>query len=195
MRQALLFGTWQIFMAPQKISLEFRHRLSELKGKQELDRIQALTKWVPQAKTITRSNTIQSSCVWQHLWRVYVRAILGKAQEPSIPDLNTLSLRKYKKMIDAWGGWNLFQALLSVLNRIVQEYNVSIANVATRYILDKSAVVAGVIIGVRLGIVDHRNNNSQVFNFSLDKSDYDDIDTVCTNNLFDIIGDCGDEYR
>ena len=64
---------------------------------------------------------------------------------------------------------------------------------ATRYILDKSAVVDA-IIGVRSGIVDHINNNSQVFTFSLDKSDYDDIDAVCTksNNLFDIIGDCGD---
>jgi len=82
------------------------------------------------------------------------------------------------------------------LNKIAQKYDVSIANVATRYILDKSAV-AGVIIGVRLGIVDHIKNNTQVFNFSLDKSDYNDIDAVCTksNNLFDIIGDCGDEYR
>ena len=69
----------------------------------------------------------------------------------------------------------------------------SIANVATRYILDKSAV-AGVIIGVRLGIVDHRNNNAHVFNFNLDKSDCDDIDAVCikSNNLFETIGDCGD---
>jgi hypothetical protein len=35
----------------------------------------------------------------------------------------------------------------------------------------------------------------QVFDFSLNKSDYDDIDVVCTksNNLFNIIGDCGDE--
>ena len=69
----------------------------------------------------------------------------------------------------------------------------SIANVATRYILDKSAV-AGVIIGVRLGIADHRN---KVFNFSFDKSNCDDIDAVCikSNNLFQIIGDCGDEYK
>ena len=41
--------------------------------------------------------------------------------------------------------------------------------------INKSAV-AGVIIGVRLGIVDHRNNNAHVFNFNLDKSDCDDID-------------------
>ena len=119
-----------------------------------------------------------------------------KTKEPTISELNTLSLRKYKKMIDAWGGWSLFQELLSTLNRIAQKYNVNIANVATRYILDKPSV-AGVIIGVRLGIVDHINSNMQVFNFSLNKSDYDDIDVVCTksNNLFNIIGDCGDEYR
>ena len=117
-------------------------------------------------------------------------------REPSTAELDTLSLRKYKKVIDAWGGWNLFQELLLSLKRIAQKYNVSIANVATRYILDKSAV-AGVIIGVRLGISDHRNNNTQVFNFKLDKSDNDDIDAVCTksNDLFETIGDCGDEYR
>jgi len=121
---------------------------------------------------------------------------LGRTQEPSIADLDTLSLQKYKKMIDAWGGWKLFQELLSTLNKIAQKHNVSIVNVATRYILDKSAVAA-VIIGVRLGLVNHRNNNLQVFDFSLDKSDYDEIEAVCTksNNLFDIIGDCGDEYR
>jgi aryl-alcohol dehydrogenase-like predicted oxidoreductase len=120
----------------------------------------------------------------------------GRTQPPSPTELDTLSLRKYKKMIDAWGGWNLFQELLSTLKSIAQKYNVSIANVATRYILDKPAV-AGVIIGARLGISDHINNNAQVFNFNLDKSDYDDIEAVCTksNNLFETVGDCGDEYR
>jgi hypothetical protein len=31
----------------------------------------------------------------------------------------------------------------------------------------------------------------------MDKSDYEDIDAVCkkSNDLFEIIGDCGDEYR
>src|ERR687884_483714 len=117
---------------------------------------------------------------------------LGRTQPPSIAELDTLSLRKYKKMIDAWGGWDLFQELLSTLKSIAQKYNVGIANVATRYILDKPAV-AGVIIGARLGISDHINNNAQVFNFGLDKLDYNDIDAVSkkSNNLFEIIGDCG----
>jgi aryl-alcohol dehydrogenase-like predicted oxidoreductase len=73
-------------------------------------------------------------------------------------------------MIDAGGGWNLFQELLSGLEKNAQKYKVNIANVATNYILAKPSV-AGVNIGVRLGIVKHRNNNAQAFNFSLDKSD------------------------
>ena len=120
---------------------------------------------------------------------------LGRT-EPSTAELDTLSLRKYKRMIDAWGGWNLFQDLLLTLKKIAEKHDVSIANVATNYILVKP-VIAGVIIGVRLGIVEHRNDNTQVFNFNLDKSDSDAIDAVCAkaNNLFETIGDCGDEYR
>jgi aryl-alcohol dehydrogenase-like predicted oxidoreductase len=120
---------------------------------------------------------------------------LGKP-EPSAVELDTLSLQKYKKMIDAWGGWDLFQRLLLTLNSIAKKHNVSIANVATNYILAKPTV-AGVIIGVRLGIVDHINDNVNVFNFNLDNLDRDSINAVCekANNLFDIIGDCGQEYR
>jgi aryl-alcohol dehydrogenase-like predicted oxidoreductase len=120
---------------------------------------------------------------------------LGRPQ-PSTAELNTVSLQKYKRMIDAWGGWSLFQELLSTLKGIAQKYKVTIANVAARYILAKAAVAA-VIIGVRLGIVDHIASNSQVFNFKLDNSDCDAIDAVCvkSNNLFEMIGDCGDEYR
>ena len=271
---------------------DFRRKLSALKREEELNKVQALTKWVPQPRIITRSivdESIQRSLrrmgvssldlLQFHWWdynnpyymdalkylsdlrdkgilkhlgltnfdtermqimvdsdiqivsnqvqysiidrRPEVKMIpfcikhkisllaygsicgglmseryLGRTQPPSIADLDTLSLRKYKKIIDAWGGWALFQELLSTLNRIAQKCNVSIANVATRYILDKAAV-AGVIIGARLGISDHISNNALVFNFSLDKSDYNDIEAVCTrsNNLFETIGDCGDEYR
>ena len=55
--------------------------------------------------------------------------------EPSTAELNTASLRKYKQMIDAWGGWDLFQKLLLTLKSIAQKYDVSIVNVATNYIL------------------------------------------------------------
>jgi aryl-alcohol dehydrogenase-like predicted oxidoreductase len=288
------FRTWDladIYGPAEDFIGEFRSRLSTLKGEEELDTIQALTKWVPQPRTITRSivtenikrslRRMRASSLdllqfhwWDYANPYYLDALkylsdlrdeglikhvgltnfdtermqimnelglqiisnqiqysiidrrpevkmvrfclehkisllaygsvcggliseryLGK-KEPSIAELDTLSLRKYKKMIDAWGGWNLFQDLLLILKRIAEKHNVSIANAATSYILNKPAV-AGVILGVRLGIVDHRNDNTRVFNLDLDKSDRDSIDAICVkaNNLFDIIGDCGDEYR
>jgi aryl-alcohol dehydrogenase-like predicted oxidoreductase len=288
------FTTWDladIYGPAEDFIGQFRRKLLAIKGEEELDKIQALTKWVPQPGRITRSIVKESidrslhrmgvsivDLLQFHWWdynnpyymdalkylsdlrdegkikhigltnfdterlqimidsdlqivsnqvqysiidrRPEVKMIpfclennisllcygsicgglmseryLGRMQ-PSTAELNTLSLQKYKKMIDAWGGWSLFQELLSTLKRIAQKHNVTIANVAARYILDKSAV-AGVIIGVRLGIVDHRTSNTQVFNFILDKSDCEAIDAVCakSNNLFEIIGDCGDEYR
>jgi aryl-alcohol dehydrogenase-like predicted oxidoreductase len=120
---------------------------------------------------------------------------IGKP-EPLPYELDTLSLRKYKRMIDSWGGWELFQELLSTLQQIAQKHSVSIANVATRFILDRPEV-AGIIIGVRLGIADHRDDNGRVFNFKMDKDDTNSIEEVCkkSNDLFETIGDCGDEYR
>ena len=116
--------------------------------------------------------------------------------EPTRADLTTASLQKYKNMIDIWGGWKLFQELLEVLNNISQKHNCSIANIAARFILDKPQV-AGVIIGARLGITEHIEDNNKVFSLKLDQDDISLISTVTSksNDLFDTIGDCGDEYR
>ena len=116
--------------------------------------------------------------------------------EPSRSDLSTLSLQKYKNMIDLWGGWQLFQDLLCIMEQIAKKHDVSIANVATRFVLDKPEV-AGVIIGARLGITNHLSDNLRVFSLNLDSDDYDKIRSVTSrsNDLFDAIGDCGDEYR
>ena len=120
---------------------------------------------------------------------------LGQS-EPRGRQLNTASLHKYKQMVDAWGDWELFQALLSTLGEIAQKHGVSIANVAVRAILDRPAV-AGVIIGVRLGVTEHRAANARVFDFALDPEDYAQIDAVLSQSrdLYSQIGDCGDEYR
>ena len=288
------FTTWDladIYGPAEDFIGEFRRRLSKAKGKEELDKIQSFTKWVPQPSRITRSmvnSSIETSIrrmdvssldlLQFHWWdynnpyymdslkylselrdkgsikhlgltnfdtdhlqiitdsgvpiasnqvqysiidrRPEVKMIpfcrkhnislltygsicggllseryVGKT-EPSITDLNTLSLQKYKKMIDTWGNWNLFQKLLLVLDNIAKKHRASIANVATNYILSK-ATVAGVIIGVRLGIIDHIDDNSNVFSFNLDDSDLESINQVCenANNLYEIIGDCGEEYR
>lgn len=116
--------------------------------------------------------------------------------EPRGGELSTVSLRKYKNMVDAWGGWSLFQELLAVLHEITVKHQVSISNMAVRCILDKPAV-GGVIIGARLGISKHLENNTKVFNLKLDQSDHNQLNSVLekSHNLYQLIGDCGDEYR
>ena len=116
--------------------------------------------------------------------------------EPSRMDLTTASLGKYKQMIDAWGGWDLFQQLLTVLRSVADKHGMSIANVAVRYVLDRP-VVAGVIVGARLGVAEHISDNARVFNFNLDDEDLEFIESALaqSRDLYRIIGDCGDEYR
>ena len=116
--------------------------------------------------------------------------------EPTRRELNTASLQKYKQTIDAWGGWGLFQELLTALKSVGDRHGVSVANVAVRCILDRPAV-AGVILGVRLGVSEHLDDNSRAFDISLSDEDRERIEVVTgrANDLFTIIGDCGDEYR
>ncbi len=118
------------------------------------------------------------------------------AKEPGSFSLSTVSQRKYKQMIDAWGGWGLFQELLQVLQAIAQKHQVSLANVAVRAILEQPAV-GGVIVGARLSISEHLTDNANIFGFSLDQDDYAKINALSTQSrdLFQVIGDCGDEYR
>jgi len=116
--------------------------------------------------------------------------------EPRRANLNTASLQKYKNMIDAWGGWVLFQELLAVLKQIADKHRVSIANVGTSYILGRPAV-AGVIVGARLGIAQHLADNARVFGCGLNAGDLAIIEAVLakSRDLMTLIGDCGGEYR
>ena len=116
--------------------------------------------------------------------------------EPSRRELTTASLGKYKQMLDAWGSWQLFQKLLAVLQDIAVARQCSIANVAVRYVLDRPAV-AGAILGVRLGVSDHLADNARAFEIALEPADYDRLESVLgrARDLYQIIGDCGEEYR
>ena len=116
--------------------------------------------------------------------------------EPGRGELTTASLGKYKQMIDAWGGWALFQELLAALRRVADRYGISIANVGTRYVLDQQAV-AGVIVGARLGLAEHIADNARVCDLALDAADFAEIEPVLakSRDLMTVIGDCGDEYR
>lgn len=64
-------------------------------------------------------------------------------------------------IVRAWGSWSLFQSLLVVLRSIADKYEgMSIANVATRWVLDHDFVGA-VIIGSKISI-------SSMFSLSAD---------------------------
>lgn len=57
--------------------------------------------------------------------------------------------------------------------------------------------MAGVIIGIRLGLNDHCEDNTSVFGLQLDAQDLSQIENILvrSNDLYRLIGDCGDEYR
>ncbi|EGR46925.1 uncharacterized protein TRIREDRAFT_65067 [Trichoderma reesei QM6a] len=123
---------------------------------------------------------------------------LGRS-EPDIYDGSiTPSQRKYFEMIRSWGGWGLFQELLRVLRIIASKHRVSISNVATRWVLD-FPYVGAVIVGARMGISDHTDENLASFGWSLNQSDLDMIEEVLKRSrrceIFKDMGDCGSEYR
>jgi aryl-alcohol dehydrogenase-like predicted oxidoreductase len=68
-------------------------------------------------------------------------------KEPQAP-LENRSLTKYKLIVDDFGGWDLFQALLRVLRNIADRHGTDIATIASRYMLDLPQVGA-VIVGAR----------------------------------------------
>jgi aryl-alcohol dehydrogenase-like predicted oxidoreductase/enamine deaminase RidA (YjgF/YER057c/UK114 family) len=115
------------------------------------------------------------------------------APEPEVDRLDTWSKMKYKRFIDAGGGWGAFQGLLGAVQGAAQRHGVSMANVACRYILEQPAV-AGVIIGARLGRSEHVQDNLSLFSFSLDDSSHAEIE-VALGDFGLVPGDCGDEYR
>jgi aryl-alcohol dehydrogenase-like predicted oxidoreductase len=96
------------------------------------------------------------------------------ASEPQPPHENR-SLTKYKLIIDDFGGWALFQELLSALQAVAERHGASIAAVATRYVLQKEPVGAA-IVGARHAR--HLADTVRVFEFALDGDDLDRIEQV-----------------
>ena len=112
--------------------------------------------------------------------------------EPALNE-GTWSQMKYKRFIAAAGGWDVFQGLLKTLQQVADKHDVSIANVASRFILEHPAVAA-VIIGARLGSSAHVEDTLNLFQFSLDEKSRAQIEESL-EKLTPIPGDCGDEYR
>ena len=91
------------------------------------------------------------------------------------PPFENRSLVKYKLMIDEFGGWNLFQQLLQTLKLISEKHQVSITNIATRYLIEKPQV-GGVIIGTRHA--QYLDENRKTFGLQLTASNKDAIEKI-----------------
>jgi aryl-alcohol dehydrogenase-like predicted oxidoreductase/enamine deaminase RidA (YjgF/YER057c/UK114 family) len=108
-------------------------------------------------------------------------------------DATPWSLNKYRRFIEQVGGWDAYQAVLRAARRVADRHGVSIANVATRAILDVPGV-GGVIVGARLGRSEHVADTLRTFAFALDDDDHAELQRA-THGLAPVPGDCGDEYR
>lgn len=101
-------------------------------------------------------------------------------------------------MITTWGGWDLFQELLRALKTIGEKHKVSITNVATRWVLD-FPYVGAVIVGARMGVSGHAEENLACYGWRLDQEDQAIVEGVLGKSrreeVFNLLGDCGGEYR
>ncbi|MEM0947112.1 MAG: aldo/keto reductase, partial [Pseudomonadota bacterium] len=113
--------------------------------------------------------------------------------QPEPAEIADWSKMKYKRFIDVAGGWEPFQGILRAADAVARRHGVSLANVASRWVLEHPAV-AGVIVGARLGERVHTGDNERLFSFTLDEQDYARLDAAFSATA-PVPGDCGDEYR
>jgi aryl-alcohol dehydrogenase-like predicted oxidoreductase len=106
--------------------------------------------------------------------------------DPGKPNFENVSMDKYYRIINDFGGWALFQELLDVLHGIANKHKLSIGNIACRYVLDQEQVGA-IIIGAR--DTKHLQDNLRVFSFNLDEDDYNQISQVLEKSSGPL-GDC-----
>src|SRR5581483_5946864 len=96
------------------------------------------------------------------------------AAEPS-GDLENRSLIKYRLIVEEFGGWDLFQALLAALRRIADRHGADISTVASAAALRRDRVAA-VIVGARDR--SHLEANLAVSALKLTGEDRAEIDAV-----------------
>ncbi len=113
--------------------------------------------------------------------------------EPEWESRMTWSSMKYGRFIRAAGGWEALQRLLEAASEVAARHGVSVANVASRFVLEQPGVSA-IIIGARLGERDHIAETRRLFAFALTEEDRTALHAAI-DTLQPIPGDCGDEYR
>ena len=114
-----------------------------------------------------RARDVQILCYGTLAGGFLTDAWLGKPDPGFV--FENRSLVKYRLIIDEFGSWDLFQALLRTLKAIGDAHGVSLAAVATRWVLDQPQV-AGAIVGARYAR--HLPKTLEVFQFTLTEGDH-----------------------
>jgi len=107
--------------------------------------------------------------------------------EPSEPLANR-SLVKYKLILDDFGGWTLFQELLSALRRVANRHGSDIATVASRFALDFKGVAAAIVGATSRA---HLPANAAIGALRLSDTDRAEIEAVAARRK----GPKGDVYE
>jgi aryl-alcohol dehydrogenase-like predicted oxidoreductase len=94
---------------------------------------------------------------------------------------------KYRLIIEEFGGWELFQRLLTAVARIARRHDTSVGSVALRWVLDQP-MVAAAIVGARH--VSHLRSTIAALSLALTAEDRAGLDAV----LADSVGPLGDVY-
>ncbi len=114
------------------------------------------------------------------------------AAEPDWERHGTWSQMKYGRFLRVAGGWPALQRVLRAAKQVAGRHGVSIANVATRFVMQQPGVAA-VIVGARLGERAHLEDNARLCELTLDEDDRLRLESAIAT-LTPIPGDCGDEY-
>lgn len=120
-----------------------------------------------------RGNNIRILCYGVLAGGFLTKAWLGK-DDPGF-DFENRSLIKYRLIIEDFGGWMLFQRLLTTLAGVGNRHQVSLSTVAIAYML-KQPAVAAVIVGARTAA--HLDQTLSVFSLKLQREDNEQIQTV-----------------
>ncbi|WP_407270763.1 aldo/keto reductase [Radiobacillus sp. PE A8.2] len=113
-------------------------------------------------------------------------------------DPDNRSQVKYLQVMEETLGWDGYQQLLLLLERMAKKYAVNIAHIATKYILSQEGVGAS-IIGVRNSR--HVESNAHIFTFELEQADIDEIKqflgnfTILEGEPFELERTAGSKFR
>jgi aryl-alcohol dehydrogenase-like predicted oxidoreductase len=73
------------------------------------------------------------------------RRWLGRPDPGPVPGAGDRFHAEYRAIIDAFGGWPLFQDLLGAVAAVAERHRVAMASVALRWVLDRPAVAATLV--------------------------------------------------